>query len=761
MKEEKKSESHNNTQKPKIDTGLNCLVMIAKFHGVAAEAEQIRHAFAVGNDGMSTTDILRAAKELGFKAKEASVEYERLQKLPLPGIAIMQAIGNRQEAIDKKGEARGDDLSPIAHSLSPKYVILAKADAEQVMILNPVEGKPRIIKKEEFLEQWAIKAGNRREAIGDRQKGKVILLSHRGFGFLRSEEVFGLKWFIPAIWKYRKPLSEVLIASLVLQIFGLITPIFTQVVIDKVLVHKGLTTLDVLAIGLITIAIFESVLSILRTYVFTHTTSKIDVTLSTRLFRHLLALPLRYFEVRRVGDTVARVRELENIRHFLTGAPLTSVLDVMFMAVFIAVMFFYSTTLTLVALAALPFFAGLSALVTPMLRHRLDERFNRGADAQSYLVEAVSGVQTVKSFALEPELQKKWEGLLSSYIKASFKTYKLSGAAGAIGQFINRASYLLILWFGAHLVMDGKLTVGQLIAFQMLSGRVSDPVLRLVQMWQEFQQAGLSIKRLGDILNTKPEPAMNPTKARLPAIKGHIRFEGVRFRYRVDGSEVLRNISFEIQPGMTVGIVGRSGSGKSTLAKLIQRLYIPESGRILIDGVDIGLADPSWLRRQIGVVLQENFLFNGSVRDNIAIHYPSANMSDIIRTAQLAGAHDFTLELPEGYDTMVGEKGTALSGGQRQRIAIARALLMSPRLLIFDEATSALDYESERIIQNNMLKICHGRTVIIIAHRLSTLRHANRILVIDRGGLIETGGHEELIAKKGLYHYLYSQQSRQ
>ncbi len=744
------SDPQTENSSPKTDTGLLCLAMIAKFYGVAADPEQIKHAFAIGNDGMNDTDILRAAKELGFKAKAVDVGFERLQKLPMPMIV-------------KLGEFQ--------------YSILAKMENEQLLILHPSEKKPRILKKDEFISLWAagrsgqyagesnqpsaVSKGKDKENIGSKEeiKGKIILLSQRGLGFLKSQEFFGLKWFIPSIWKYRKPLSEVLIASLVLQIFGLVTPIFTQVIIDKVLVHRGLTTLDVLAIGLIVIALFETLLSILRTYVFTHTTSKIDVTLSTRLFKHLLALPLRYFEVRRVGDTVARVRELENIRHFLTGAPLTSVLDVMFMVVFIAVMFFYSTTLTLVSLAALPLFAGLSVLVTPMLRHRLDERFNRGADAQSYLVEAVSGVQTVKSFALEPASQKKWEGLLSSYIRASFKTYQLSGIAGALGQLINRSSYLVILWVGAHLVIDGNLTVGQLIAFQMLSARVSDPVLRLVQMWQEFQQTGLSIKRLGDIFNTKPEPAMDTSKARLPAIKGNVRLEGVRFRYRVDGSEILRNISFNIEPGMTIGIVGRSGSGKSTIAKLMQRLYIPEAGRILIDGIDISLADPAWLRRQIGVVLQENFLFNGSVRDNVAIHYPSANMADVVRVAQLAGAHDFILELQEGYDTMVGERGTSLSGGQRQRIAIARALLTNPRLLIFDEATSALDYESERIIQGNMQKMCQGRTVIIIAHRLSTLRHANKILVVDRGELIESGNHEELMGRQGLYHYLYSQQA--
>ncbi|MCL4456191.1 MAG: type I secretion system permease/ATPase [Nitrospirae bacterium] len=729
-------EQDTDARKPKLDTGLSCLVMIAKYHGVAAEPEQIKHAFAVGNNGMNETDIVRAARELGFKAKAANVEYERLQKLPVPFIAEV-TTGNGREAIGDR-----------------EFVILAKVEGEQLLILHPAENKPRIFKKDDFVKQWR---GNGQEAIGDR--GKVILLSHRGLSFLKSEEFFGLKWFIPAIWKYRKPLGEVLIASLVLQIFGLVMPIFTQVIIDKVLVHRGLTTLDVLAIGLLAIALFEAVLSITRTYVFTHTTSKIDVTLGTKLFKHLLALPLRYFEVRRVGDTVARVRELENIRHFLTGAPLTSVLDVMFMVVFIAVMFFYSTALTLVALAALPFFAGLSALITPMLRHRLDERFNRGADAQSYLVEAVTGMQTVKSFALEPELQKKWEGLLSGYIRSSFKTYQLSGIAGALGQFINRASYLVILWVGAHLVIDGSLSVGQLIAFQMLSARVIEPVLRLVQMWQEFQQTGLSIKRLGDIFNTKPEPAMNPTKARLPAIKGNVKLEGVRFRYRVDGSEILRNMSFDIAPGMTIGIMGRSGSGKSTVAKLIQRLYIPEAGRILIDGIDISLADPAWLRRQIGVVLQENFLFNGSVRDNVAIHYPSASMSEIIRVAQLAGAHEFILELPEGYDTMVGEKGAALSGGQRQRVAIARALLTNPRLLIFDEATSALDYESESIIQKNMKKMCHGRTVIIIAHRLSTLRNADKILVIDKGELMESGSHEELMKQEGLYHYMYNKQA--
>jgi subfamily B ATP-binding cassette protein HlyB/CyaB len=746
--------------------------MIARFHGVAADPAQIKHAFAIGDGGMQTLDIIRAAKELGFKAKSATVTYEKLPKLVFPAIAEVRRSSqqsavsdqhkaegsNQQSAICDQHKAEGSSQQSAVSDQhkaegsnqqsaicdqreETEFIIFAKVENGQVLALHPAETTPRILKQEDLEKVWT---------------GRLILLSQRGF--LTRDEKFGLKWFLPSIWKYRKPLAEVLIASFVLQIFALVTPIFTQVIIDKVLVHRGLTTLDVLAIGLLTIALFEGALNILRTYVFTHTTSRIDVNLGVRLFRHLFALPLRYFEVRRVGDTIARVRELENIRHFLTGSPLTLVLDLMFVFVFVAVMLFYSVKLTLAALVALPLFALLSYLVTPMLRHRLDEKFNRGADSQSYLVEAVSGVQTVKSFALEPEAQKKWEGLLSKYITSSFKTYQLSGIANAIGTFINRASYLVILWYGAHLVMDGDLTVGMLIAFQMLSGRVSDPVLRLVQMWQDFQQIGISLQRLGDIFNAKTEPAMDASKARLPAVQGHIRMESVRFRYRVDGPEVLRNVSFDIPAGTTVGIVGRSGSGKSTLAKLLQRLYIPESGRILIDGIDISLADPAWLRRQIGVVLQENFLFNASVRDNIAIHYPSATMEEVVRVAHLAGAHDFILELPEGYDTMVGEKGTALSGGQRQRIAIARALLMNPRLLVFDEATSALDYESESIIQKNLNEMCKGRTVLIIAHRLSTLRHANRIIVLDRGEIVEQGSHDELIRRVGLYHHLYSQQ---
>ncbi|MEN6328441.1 MAG: type I secretion system permease/ATPase [Syntrophomonas sp.] len=699
-----------------VDPGLYCFVSIARFYGISADPEQIKHTLALGNGSMTETDILRAAKELGLKSKAADIGFEKLPKMTLPAILGLKEGG---------------------------FILLAKMDAGKLLVLFPGDSSPRILNDDDFKQLWNC---------------RIILLTPR---IWQDRDIaFGIKWFIPAILKHKKPLIEVLVAVFTLQVLGLFSPIIIQVVIDKVLVHQSMTTLDVLAVGLIVIAVFETILSMARAYIFTHTTSRIDVMLGARLFKHLFALPLRYFETRRVGDTIARVRELENIRQFLTGAPLTSVLDIMFIFVYIAVMIFYSPTLTWVVLASLPVFAALSAFITPLFRERLDEKFNYGAESQSYLVEAVSGVQTLKSLAIEPEVQKRWEGLLANYTKASFRTYLLAGNAGAAGQCIQKSFDIAILWLGAHLVMAGSLTVGQLIAFRILSGRVSGPVLRLVQMWQDFQQAAISIKRLGDIFNAKPEPTISASKTRLPFINGHIKFEKVRFRYRVDCAEVIRDMSFEIRPGTIVGIVGRSGSGKSTISKLIQRLYIPEAGKILIDGVDISLADPAWLRRQIGVVLQENFLFNASVRDNIAIHKPAANMAEIVRAAQIAGAHSFILELPEGYDTMVGEKGTGLSGGQKQRIAIARALLTDPRILIFDEATSALDYESESIIQKNLKTICQGRTVIIIAHRLSTLKDANIIMSVDKGQLIEFGSHDQLLQKKGLYYHLHSQQER-
>lgn len=683
-----------------LDTGLQCLITLSSFHGIAASAEQLRHEFAEGAQTFDRDRLLLAARKLGLLAKSAQSQPLRLAQTPLPAIA---------EAVDGS------------------FFILARVDQGQALIQVPGQ-RPEAIPLANLKERW---------------NGRLILLrSQASIGGELAR--FDFTWFIPAIVRYRKLLSEVLIASFFLQLFALLTPLFFQVVMDKVLVHRGLSTLDVLCVGLLTILIFESLLSGLRTYVFAHTASRIDVELGSRLYRHLIALPIAYFHARRVGDSVARVRELENIRSFLTGNAITLLLDLLFCVVFIAVMLVYSGWLTLVVILSLPVYVLLSLLITPPLRARLQESFNRGAENQAFLVESLNGIDTLKSLAVEPQSTRRWDNQLAAYVAASFRTQVLSTLANEGVGLIGKLVTVMTLWLGARLVIEGDLSVGQLIAFNMLAGRVAQPIMRLAQLWPNFQQTGVSMQRLGDILNTRSEAGLGQ-RSSLPPLRGRIEFDQVYFRYRSDGSEVLRGISLDIRPGEVIGIVGRSGSGKSTLTRLLQRLYVPDRGRVLVDGMDLALAEMSSLRRQIGVVLQENLLFNRSIRDNIALTDPSAALERVIEVAHLAGAHEFILELPEGYDTIVGEHGASLSGGQRQRIAIARALLNNPRILIFDEATSALDYESERIIQQNMRAICQGRSVIIIAHRLSAVRRANRIVVLERGQIVEQGSHAELL----------------
>jgi ATP-binding cassette, subfamily B, bacterial HlyB/CyaB len=696
------------------DPGLVALVMLLRFHGVGADPAQIRHQ--CGTAAIGTADMIRCAKELGLKAREVKSSWARLESTPLPGIAALKDGG---------------------------FLLLGKVGDGKVVVQSPNTPRPELMTRSDL------------EAIWD---GRLVLMTRRA-GLMDLTRRFDITWFLGAIHKYRRQLAEVLFASFFLQLFALVSPLFFQVVIDKVLVHRSIDTLDVLVIGLLGIALFETILGILRTYLFSHATNRIDVELGARLFQHLLALPTAYFQARRVGDSVARVRELENIRTFLTSSALTLVIDLLFTFVFLAVMFLYSPLLTGIVLAGFPFYIGISAGATPVFRRLLDEKFRRGAENQAFLVEAVTGVETLKAMAVEPQMQRRWEEQLAGYVAASFRVLRLGNTASNSVQFVNKVVMAGILYFGAQLVIAGNLTVGELVAFNILAGRVSQPVLRLAQIWQDFHQARLSVARLGDILNAPPEPRFNPARAALPAIRGDVVFEHVIFRYRIDGPQVLHDVSFSVSAGQVIGIVGPSGSGKSTVAKLIQRLYIPESGRVLVDGVDLAMVDTSWLRRQIGAVLQENVLFNQSIRDNIALPDPAMPIERVVEAAKLAGAHDFILELPEGYDTIVGERGASLSGGQRQRIAIARALVTNPRILIFDEATSALDYESERIIQDNMQRIAQGRTVFIIAHRLSTVRRSHRIITIDRGRLVEDGTHEELINQGGRYAALYRVQA--
>ncbi|MEA3234451.1 type I secretion system permease/ATPase [Pseudomonas mosselii] len=684
------------------DTGLICLLMLARFHNVAASGEQLAHEFTDGQQAFATPQILLAARKLGLKAKRVETRAERLAQTPLPAIAA-----------DREGG----------------FFIIARLDQGKVLIQDPRAERPEVIDLATLEQRWS---------------GELLLVRSEALAPGESSR-FDFTWFIPAIVKHRKLLGEVTLVSFVLQIFALLTPLFFQVVMDKVLVHHGLTTLDVIAIGLLGIMLFESALSGLRSFVFAHTASRIDVELGSRLFHHLIHLPLAYFQARRVGDSVARVRELENIRNFLTGNAITLVMDVLFSVVFIAVMFYYSGWLTLVVVASLPLYALVSLLITPLLRQRLQDSFNRGAENQAFLVETVNGIDTLKSMAVEPQVLRRWDNQLAAYVAAGFKTQTLSTLANESVGLIGKLVTVATLWLGARLVIDGQLTVGELIAFNMLAGRVAQPIMRLAQLWTSFQQTGVSVQRLGDILNTRTELSSSARSA-LPPLQGGIEFDQVHFRYRADGSEILRGVSLRIAPGEVIGVVGRSGSGKSTLTRLLQRLYVPERGRVLVDGMDLALADASSLRRQIGVVQQDNLLFNRSIRENIALADPGTPLESVMQAARLAGAHDFILELAEGYDTMVGEHGASLSGGQRQRIAIARALIGDPRILIFDEATSALDYESERIIQQNMRSICQGRTVIIIAHRLSAVRDANRIVVVDRGQIVEQGSHAELLA---------------
>jgi subfamily B ATP-binding cassette protein HlyB/CyaB len=695
-----------------VDTGLMCLVIVSQFHNIPASAEQLTHEFGSTGSTFDESRILLAARKLGLGAKLIKTSSERLDRTPMPVIAA-----------DRNG----------------CYFIIARRREGKFLVHDPKSKRQDVLTADELESRW---------------DGALILIRSRASNMGESSR-FDFTWFVPAIVKYRKLLGEILLVSFVLQVLSLVTPLFFQVIMDKVLVHHGLKTLDVVIIGLAGVMIFETCMSGLRSYISAHTASRIDVELGSKLFRHLITLPLAYFQVRRVGDSVARVRELENIRSFLTGNTITLILDILFSVVFLAAMLYYSGWLTLIVVISLPLYVLVSLVITPVLRIRLNDSFARGAENQAFLVETVTGIDTLKSMAVEPQAIRQWDSQLAGYVSAGFRTQTLSTIANESVSLIGKLVTVATLWVGARLVIEGHLSVGQLIAFNMLAGRVAQPIIRLAQLWTNFQQTGVSVQRLGDILNTRTETAQTG-RSPLPSISGRIEFDQVHFRYRPDGSEVLRGINFSIAAGEVIGVVGRSGSGKSTLTRLVQRLYVPEHGRVLVDGMDLALADVSSLRRQIGVVLQDNMLFNRSIRDNIALIDTGVSLDVVIQAAKLAGAHEFILELPEGYDTVVGEHGASLSGGQRQRVAIARALMGNPRILIFDEATSALDYESERVVQQNMHAICKGRTVIIIAHRLSAVRDANRIVVVDRGQIVEEGTHAELLTHQaGHYSRLH------
>jgi subfamily B ATP-binding cassette protein HlyB/CyaB len=697
-----------------LESAIRSFLVAASALGIEAEEEELYQMCATGEtDGYKA--LLHAAKVYKVKVKVIKNKHKTLRKFPVPAIAIM-----------------GDGT----------YCVIGHYNAKNIMVYDTQAGKPAAVLMTEFLNKWT---------------GEIIEIK-RPFSIREAGRRFNLAWFIPVILRYKHFFAEVLVASFFLQVFALVTPVFTQVIIDKVIVHKGMVTLNVLALVLFISAIFQMLMSILRTYLSTHTTNKIDMILGTRLFRHLMSLPLRYFEMRRVGDTLTRLSALNGVREFLTGSALTVMMDTFFSVVFILVMLHYSVDLTLVSLLVLPLYIVQNMAATPVFRKRLEAQWASGAESNAFLVEAITGIHTVKALALEPQFNHRWENILARYVRTTFESSKFNIMLTGSGSLIQNLIGFAVLLFGGHKVMNGDMTIGELIAFQMLSSQASTPLHRLTGMWQTFQQTALSVDRLGDILNTPPERTLRVQDTALEQVRGDITFENVVFRYHAEGSEVLKQVSFAIKAGMKVGIAGRSGSGKSTVTKLIQRLYLPESGRVSIDGSSLTAVEPLWLRKQIGVVLQDSFLFNGSVRDNIAWAWPSASIDDVIKAARMAGAHDFILEMPEGYDTKVGERGSRLSGGQKQRLAIARAILTNPPILIFDEATSALDYESERIISANLDEIAKGRTMVIIAHRLSTIKKCDNIIVMDHGRVAEQGSHANLMEQQGYYYNLYKQQ---
>ena len=699
-----------------LNSASFALALLLKFHEKNVDTNSLMHELSGKDTDIEIQDLVRVSQRLGMKARKVRVKRKKFNKSPFPFIA-------------KSNEG---------------YFIIADVNAEQGTVMVQFFGQqPCILKTEELWEQW---------------DGEALWMTRR-FDLSYTMKRFGISWFIPVIIKYRKVLGEVVLASFFLQLFALITPIGFQVVMDTVLVHQALSTLNVIAIALLVMSLFEIGLGTLRMYLFSHTSCRVDVELGSRLFEHLLKIPIAYFSARPVGQVVARIRELENIREFLTNNAMTLLLDLFFTIVLFIAMYFYSSTLTLLVLASIPFYILLSVLISPGLHNRAKERFERSAINQAFLTESITGMETLKSTAVEPRMQARWERYLAGYAKASFSSGVLGTVGSQLVQLINKVVTVALLWFGAKEVIAGSLTIGELIAFNMLSGQVAQPILRLSQLWQEFQQFRISIARLGDVLNTPREPQQSLDKPPMEELRGHIEMEHVNFSYSSELQNTLTDINLVIPAGQTVGIVGESGSGKSTLAKLLLRLYVPNTGKVLIDDNDIALLDPSWLRRQLSVVLQENTLFNGTVRENIAHSDPLLPMEAVIEAARLAGAHEFITHLARGYDTELGERGIGLSGGQRQRIAIARALISNPKILIFDEATSALDYESEYILQKNMGAISESRTVITIAHRLSTIRHCDRIIVMQNGRIKEDGTHHSLIEQNGYYAKLWNIQS--
>lgn len=705
------------------EAGIACFQMISQYFGMPFRKEVIQR---IVNEQLQRSEYL---------------------SLPLCG-AITELMGLNSQLVSLPAQSVNQLAPPFLIRWQDSLAVVYEVSDRNMVIAVPETGIIRR-KPQEFLETWGVQG---EDGV---VKGEVLLLQ---LSKETPQKRFGLSWFLPEIIKYRRVLIEVFVASFFVQLFGLANPLMIQVIIDKVIVQNSQDTLQVLGIFLLIIALFEAILSTLRTYLFVDTTNRIDMSLGSEIIDHLLRLPLRYFEKRPVGEISTRVNELENIRQFMTGTALTVVLDSIFSVVYIVVMIIYSPILTLVALGIIPIFVVMTIFFSPLIRHQLRMKAERNAETQSYLVEVMSGIQTVKAQNIELRSRWQWQDRYSRYMTAGFKTVVTSTFAGSTSHFLNQLSGLLVLWVGAYLVLNQQLTLGQLIAFRIIAGYVTSPVLRLTQLWQNFQETALSLERLADIVDTPQESEKDRFNIPMPAIKGSVKYENVSFRFKPQGPLQLNNINLSIPERTFVAIVGQSGAGKSTLTKLLSRLYENESGRILIDGYDISKVELYSLRRQVGVVPQETLLFDGTVQDNIALTNPDASTEEIIAAAKVAAAHEFIMTLTNGYNTRVGERGASLSGGQRQRIALARSVLQRPNILVLDEATSALDYTTEQQVCLNLGEAFRDHTVFFITHRLSSIKSADLIIMMDSGAIVEQGTHAELMALKGRYFYLYQQQ---
>ncbi|VEP18687.1 Type I secretion system ABC transporter, HlyB family [Hyella patelloides LEGE 07179] len=702
--------------KTNIDVGVACFQMLSKYFGMPFRKEIIQ----------------RVIKE--------QLERTGTLSLPLCG-AISELMGLNPQLINVPAKAFTRLEAPCFVRWQDSLALVYEIKEKELIIAVPELGI-KSYQPEEFFNTWG-------------EGGEVLLLQKTKE---TPQEKFGLSWFTPSLKKYKRTLVEVFLASFFVQLFALANPLMIQVIIDKVISQNSVDTLGYLVAFLLVINVFEALLTTLRTYLFVDTTNRIDLTLGSEIIDHMLRLPLRYFEKRPVGEISTRINELERIRQFLTGTALTVVLDAVFSVVYIAVMVLYSPLLTAVSIAIIPIFVVLTLIFSPTIRRQLRVKAERNAETQSYLVEVLTGIQTVKAQNIELRSRWQWQERYARYVSTGFKNVITSTIASSASSFLNKLSRILIIGLGAYLVLDGQLTLGQLIAFRIISGYVTTPIMRLAQLWQNFQETALSLERLADIVDHPEEAEEDRNNIPMPAIQGRVKYENVAFRFKRTGPLQLNGVTLEVEPGTFTAVVGQSGAGKSTLTKLISRLYEPEGGRILIDGYDINRVELYSLRRQIGVVPQDTLLFEGSVMDNIALTNPDATTEEIIAAAQIAAAHEFIMSLPNGYNTKVGERGSALSGGQRQRIAIARTILQQPAMLVMDEATSALDYSTEHEVSRNLKEALRDRTVFFITHRLGTIKNADVIMMMDAGSIVEQGTHEELMAMKGRYYYLYQQQ---